>query len=274
MKIPKVAFDFLYDREKLSDYNMILCTFDDSSRETVSMGNNLVFHTIRPALSDRNFLVNCSYEEPLSTTFQICKNTCHHEKPVITSEEINAIVRWLGKKDTYHKFKIFQNGYEDIFFTGSFNNFQTIKIDGQIYGLEFTFVSDSPYGYLDTIALDFTTASSVGYDINNFSHETGHLYPAVFTCRCLTDGDLQILNSLDSEITEVKNCIKDEIITLDGQHKIIDSNVKTHAKLYNDFNYNFFKLINTYYETNNTITTSIPCEIHIEYNPIRKVGLG
>ncbi len=78
------ATNFLYDNEKLSDYEMVLCKFDSSTMETVSVGNNLTFNTVKTSLSDKNYLVNAAYEEPLTTTFQICKNDCRSESKSIT----------------------------------------------------------------------------------------------------------------------------------------------------------------------------------------------
>ena len=271
--IPNVATNFLYDNEKLSDYGMILCRFDGSATEAISIGNNLTFNTVKTSISDRNYLSSATYEEPLSTTFQICKLDCNNpEDRYISSEELTSLLRWLARRDGFHKFKLYQKGFEDTFFRGSFNNIQQLKIGGEIYGLELTFVTDSPYGYED-ISFDFTTTASVGYSIYNLSNETGHLYPKVFTCKCLQNGDLQIHNSIEDRITELKNCVKDEIITMDGNHKVIETSVPTH-KLYNDFNYNYFRLGNKYEDNLNIITTSLPCKIHIEYESVRKVGLG
>ena len=39
-------------------------------------------------------------------------------------------------------------------------------------------------------------------------------------------------------------------------------------------NYNYFHLGNKYEDKLNIITTSLPCEIYIEYELVRKVGLG
>ena len=271
--IPNAATNFLYDNEKLSDYGMILCTFDNSSFETISVGNNLTFNTVKTTASDRNYLTGITYDEPLSTTFQICKSDCNNnDSLIISSEEMTSLLRWLSRRDGFHKFEIYQKGYEGIFFYGSFNNIQQLKIGGKLCGLELTLVTDSPYGYED-ISLDFTTSASVGYSLFNMSTETGHLYPKVFTCKCLKSGDLQIHNSIENRTTELKNCIKDEIITMDGSRKIIETSVPTH-KLYNDFNYNYFRLGNEYDNNLNIITTSLPCEIHIEYEAVRKVGLG
>lgn len=272
MLLPNAAIDFLYDNEKLSDYDMMLCSFDGGSNDTISVGSNLIFNTVKTNGSDRNYFVNYAYEEPLTTTFQICKKNCGGEEKYITSEELTSLLRWLCRKDGYHKFEIYQNGYKGTYFMGSFNQPNQIKVGGLIVGLELTLVTDSPYGYED-IEFDFTTTASVGYSIFNLSTETGHLYPIEFDCKCLESGDLQIHNSIEDRTTEIKNCVKDEIITLDGNHKIIETSVPTH-KIYNDFNYNYFRLGNTYNNNLNTITTSIPCEIHIKYALVRKVGIG
>lgn len=273
MIIPQTGMDFLYDTERLSFFNMMICNFDGSSMETVSLGNNLTFNIIQPSLSDKRFLVNTKYEEPLSITFQIGKNPClDNERDYITSPEISALLRWLGRKDGFHKFKIYQQGYEDIWFNGSFNNFSAIRIRGLIRGLEVTFVADSPYGYLDTVELTFTTDVNKPVNVTNFSYETGYLYPTVFTCKCLASGNLLITNAIENRVTEIRNCVKDEIITLDGIHKIISTSVSSH-NLCNDFNYEWFRLSNSYYNNINPISSSLPCEIHMEYNPIRKVGI-
>lgn len=270
--ISNVAIDFLYDNEKLSDYGMMLCKFDSDTMETVSVGNNLTFNTVKTGISDKNFLITSTYEEVLSATFQICKRVCNNEDQYISPQELTSLLRWLSRRDGYHKFELYQDGFEGTFFRGSFNNIQQIKVGGKICGLELTFITDSPYGYED-ISFDFTTTASDGYSIFNMSTETGHLYPTEFVCKCLESGDLQIHNSIEDRITQLNNCVKDEIIMMDGNHKVIETSVPTH-KLYNDFNYNYFRLGNTYDNNLNIITTSLPCEIHIGYELVRKVGLG
>lgn len=271
--LPNVAIDFMYDNENLSDYDMMICKFDSNSGlETVSVGNNLTFNTIKANKSDKSYLTSIYYEEPLSTTFQICKKNCRKEDLAISSEELTSLLRWLSRRDGYHKFEFYQEGYEGVFFYGSFNNVQQLKIGGILYGLELTFVTDSPYAY-ENINFNFTTSAAVGYNLFNLSNETGHLYPTVFSCKCLSNGDLQIHNSIEDRTTKIANCINGEIITIDGNNKIIESSVITH-NLYNDFNYNYFRLANTYDNNLNIITTSLPCDIAIEYELIRKVGLG
>ena len=263
----------MYAGEKLSDYGMMLCSFNSSSMETISIGHKINFNTVLPIGSDRYYLTHSTYEEPLSTTFQICKSNFRNNNFYLTTNEMSSLTRWLGRKDGFHQFRLYQKGYEDIFFKGAFNSISEIKIGGNLCGLEITFTTDSPYGYLDTIQLDFSTSASMGYNISNLSYEIGHIYPNIVQCKCLNEGNLMITNAFENRITIVNNCSADEIITFDGQNKIITSSHSLH-NLANDFNYNYFRLVNKYNDSINTITTSIPCEFHIEYNPIRKVALG
>ena len=77
---------------------------------------------------------------------------------------------------------------------------------------------------------------------------------------------------LDDQHILVKNCVAGELLTFDGEHLIIQSN-KGHIRLYSDFNYNFPRLINEYNRTLNTFTSSIPCQISLTYDAVRKVGI-
>ena len=73
--------------------------------------------------------------------------------------------------------------------------------------------------------------------------------------------------------TQVKNCSSGEILTFDCIHKIITSSGHPTQRLYNDFNYVFPRLMNTFDNSLNVFYVSRKCEITINYNPIRKVGV-
>ena len=272
-RLDDYAIDFIFADEKLSDYGLMLCDFNGESMETISTGHHVDFNTVTPIGLNRFYKTKTKYNEPLSAIFQVCKIPCDTDNVTISVTEENQIVRWLSQNDCFHNFKLYQKGYEDIYFKGAFTSIDEIKIAGRLCGFELTFTTDSSYGYLDPISLDFITTSNEKYYITDFSNEIGYIYPDVFTCKCLSSGDLVISNSMENRKTEIKNCLENEIISLDGQKKLIFSDNDSH-KIYNDFNYDYFRLANTYRNKENIITTSIPCEIHIEYSPIRKVGLG
>ena len=55
-------------------------------------------------------------------------------------------------------------------------------------------------------------------------------------------------------------------------YPVIQSSISSH-NIQNDFNWNFFRIANTYDNSRNDLTISLPCAIKVEYSPIVKVGL-
>jgi hypothetical protein len=84
------------------------------------------------------------------------------------------------------------------------------------------------------------------------------------------DGDLNIHNAIENRDTRIANCTAGEVIVMD--YPVIQSSISSH-NIQNDFNWNFFRVANTYNNSRNDLTISIPCEIKIKYSPIVKVGL-
>lgn len=104
---------------------------------------------------------------------------------------------------------------------------------------------------------------------NDSSYEEGYIYPYT-EITILEDGDLNIHNVLENRNTYIANCSAGEVITMD--YPIIKTDNDSH-KIQNDFNWNFFRVANTFENSRNDLITSIPCSIKIKYSPIVKVGL-
>lgn len=105
--------------------------------------------------------------------------------------------------------------------------------------------------------------------INDMSYEEGYIYPNT-KITVFEDGDLDIYSVLEDRHTIISNCISGEVIVMD--YPIIQSSLPSHY-IQNDFNWNFFRIANTYIDSRNDLIISIPCEIKIKYSPIVKVGL-
>ena len=138
----------------------------------------------------------------------------------------------------------------------------------KIYGIELTFISTYPYGFEDNIK---QTCNGKNFTIYNNSDEVGTLYPTVIIT-CNEAGDLSIENDMDNEIMVIKNCSAGEVITIDSKYKIIFTNDKSHD-IYNDFNWNYLKVCNTYDMRFNNYISSLDITIEINYSPVRKVGM-
>lgn len=253
--------EFSYADELSSEYGLYLCNFGTDSN---AIGGSQLEASQTKIVGTNEFLIiNNDYSSPEAYTFQVGKMVNCDFVP-ITVEEYSKINRWLNRKQS-HKFKKYS--YDNIYWLGRFN-ISPITIGDDIYGLELTFIYDYPYGFLDDVSKTF---SGNEMTILSQSDEVGFERPYA-SIRLLSDGDLIIRNSMDTEIFELKNCSKGEIITLDCKHSIIESSDKNHH-IYDDFNWNFLKVVNTYDCIENVYTSSLDIELTITYAPVRKSAL-
>lgn len=265
--------NFEYNEELLSDYNLIICNFDGTNGfETMNIGNNIVINKIKAPNSNKYKSIGYSYEDVFKMEFQVGKLGCNVDNRIISETEINKIARWLNRK-TYGKFKaIYDDGsFSNVYYNGVFN-IQIIKFGDDIIGLTLTFESNSPFAYMDAITYNCESLSSgQQFIIDDISDETGYLY-AFAEIECLESGNLIIDNVNDYNRIIVNNCLQGEIITLNGENKIISSSLPSHSTLPNDFNYKFLRIINEYDNVKNIFTSNIKCRLKITYSPVRKVG--
>ena len=282
--------DFEFNGQRLSDFGCMICSFNSAGLETVTMGSNLSINTVNRPMLNRFSIMASKYEEPFTTTFQICKHVCERYNLGTQNMEdylVSQLMRWLNKKN-YCKFKmIYSDGKcSDMYYRGTFLNIQMIKLNEEVVGMELTFQANAPFGYYEPLEyyMEFPDTETE-FCIYDTSDEVGYIYPSKLEITILKDGDLEICNSQETKRTIIKNCIAGEVITLDGTNKIIQSDV-AHPTLYNDFNYTFIRIINKcgesddYYavdneedERENVFTVSLPCNIYLSYSPICKMGV-
>lgn len=273
------ALNFEYAGEQLSDYGMIICSFDSGGVETVSSGSDITFNQVSVANGNRFLLSSSTYEQALQCTFQICKNPCladSQNEMMFTVAEISSIQRWLCRKNQYYRFKLNQDGYEDIYWNCTFS-VKEVQIYGKVYGLELTLFTDAPFGYQDEISIsEDASKADYSFDVYDTSDEEGYIYPKVeIEIKNPYGCNFWLQNSMDSSRPIIiNNCSYGEILTLDGENHIITSSV-SHPNLTNDFNYVFPRILNTYGETKNKFILGQQsiCKITMTYSPIRKVGL-
>lgn len=267
------CIDFEYDGQRLSDYGCMICTIGrNSGAETINTGSQLTLNTVHMTRHNQFKIISTQYDSAYTVTFQIAKSTGN----TFSELELAAFMRWLNRKE-YHKFKaIYENGeYAKTYYMGTFN-IQMIRFGGNIMGLELTLQTNAPFGYYEPSEyyMELTDTES-SYVLWDNSDETGYIYPETVEIECLESGDITVTNSKDTKQTVIKNCTAGEIITLDGQNKIIRSGME-HGKLCNDFNYHFIRIINTQginRDNENIFTASLPCNIRLIYSPICKAGV-
>ena len=262
------AFDFEFAGCTLSSYGMILCSFGEKGLESISDGSQVSFNTISTLGGSKHELTSTTYEDCLEATFQICKTPCNNNVMELSDTEYRELKKWLCRK-RFLKFKILSEGYIDLYFEAAFN-ISRIEIDGRLYGLELEVMTNRPYALKDIRTININNAVANGkHSINDTSHEEGYIYPHTEII-VNQDGDLKIHNAIENRDTYIANCVAGEVITMD--YPVIQSSNSSH-NIQNDFNWNFFRVANTFENSRNDLTISLPCSIKVEYSPIVKVGL-
>ena len=265
------ALDFEYDGILASEKGYVPCDFDDTtSDQTVNYGSQIKFDTTVMRNGKSFELVNSSYDEPDELTFQICKDPEKFiDKCSFTTDEQRFIYRWLNRNDGFHFLKIVTTDGDSILFYGSFN-IETIEFCGGVVGFELTFTLGKPYGTKECKTITHTFTANEQFTIIDESDDIGYIYPDV-TIKCKSNGNLTITNSIENRKTVIKNCTANEVISVDS-HLNMYTSLSSH-KIYNDFNFVFFRIANTYANNKNIISVNIPCEITIKYYPVAK-GVG
>lgn len=262
------AYDFEFDGKKLSEFGFTICYFGSKGLETISNGSQITFNTVSTLGGTKHELVSTEYEECLETTIQICKHSCSSDVTEISPHEFREMTKWLSRKK-FLKFKILEEAYIDLYYEASFN-ISRIEINGKLYGLELEVRTNRPFALKEPKVIVIRNLTKDGsYSINDSSNEEGYIYP--FTEITVNeDGDLNIYNAIEDRNTCIKNCKTGEVITMD--YPVITSSLSSHM-IQDDFNWNFFRIANTYNRSRNDLTISIPCTIKVKYSPIIKVGL-
>ena len=262
------AYDFEYDGLNLSDKGFMLCSFDKSKIDTVENGAEINMETSPFYNGDVNYILTANYESTLTATFQICKNPCTGEDLNITVDEVRDMASWLCRKG-FHKFKIFDDDYLNVYYEATFNMSRIIR-NGNVIGLELEMITNRPFGVMEDTVINIKNEVENG--VENFysiSDDEGFIYPKV-KITIKQDGDLKISSIFVQRDTIIKNCKAGEIIEMD--YPVIKSSLESH-KIQNDFNWNFFRIENKFKDKRNLIQISIPCEIEMIYSPIAKIGI-
>lgn len=262
------AFDFQYGEHFLRDFGMMICNFGDNGLDTVSNGSKITFNTVSTLNGLKNELISTKYEENLETTIQVCKNPCSGDSMEISSTTFREMAKWLSRKK-FLKFKPLSEEYIDLYYEAKID-ISRIEIDGKLVGLELNIITNRPFALKEPRIINIkNTVQNGKHSINDISHEEGHIYPHTEIV-INRNGNLNIHNAIENRDTYIANCIAGEVITMD--YPVILSSVSSH-NIQNDFNWNFFRIVNTYENSRNDLTISLPCTIKVEYSPIVKVGL-
>lgn len=264
------ANDFYYDGQFLSDYGFIIGSYggEYDGKVTINPGSKITFNKVSRNSGKRFSMVSAKYAECYSASFTIVKEPF----APITNDEYRDLMRLLNRREFLQTYFIEHNDEESetVYYNASFtvekeyDNFKLVA-------LRLTMETDSPFGYGQEQTARYTVSDvTKSVLLSDVSDEIGYIYPNL-SITIDKDGDLEIYNENTDCRTVIKNCVVGEVITIDGNAKIIDTSKDAHrSTLHNDFNFEFFKIGNTLDNRNNRIYFSLPCKCVLKYTPVIK----
>lgn len=265
--------DFYFDGHCLSDFNCVIGVLGGAGIETVSIGNELSLVTVRNAQTYRFKYVSSQYETAYTCTFSIFKYNCDdYSDHKLSEQEVAGLMRWLNRKGFYEFRKIDDDEeVTDIYYMATFTNIQKIVDGDDVIGLELTMQTNAPFAYYNKVKWEGTFSGDNTLLFTDTSDEIGYLYPTI-EVECLENGNFSLTNSQSEKSTLVRNCVNGEVLTFAGDTKQLYSSVE-HEGLYNDFNFVYPVIGNTFDNRVNELSSNLKCNIRVEYSPICKAVL-
>ena len=253
------AKDFNFNGHNLSDFQLILCSFDSenvSNEQDTGLSLDLITTTV-PS-SNKNLLSGINYNDVYVFNATMLRDPCglsDTNKISLSYEEIREIENWLSVSK-YTKFTIDDVQYSNIYFNVIPTNIQRHKHNGNVVGWSVEFPCDSPFAW-EQVQKNVNVSGTSTITINNTADDaiSKYIFPAIHYSPT-SGGEFSIANHSndDYEMQFVNMRQKDDLyITELGV-------ITTASKLnvYNDFNKQFLRLIhgvnNLTIQGNGTVT--------------------
>ena len=212
--MPKICKDFTYEGKKLSDFNLIMVDFDESTDIVLAMNREIIRGESTKYRSIQNHL-GTKYSENLEFEIHLMKDPCvvdtEYHKYELSREELQEISRWLTS--THYpsrlEFEYETSQIQDIHYCGLFSKIESYANGDVLMGLRLTFTNDSSFGYSnETVNTETLNSGQKSITINNNSDLLqDYLYPQI-SLKSTAKEQVYICNLSDCEI------LKESTLTL------------------------------------------------------------
>lgn len=261
--------DMIIGNFKLSDYNLMLATFEINDEYELGMDNE----TIEEFISNNPvpIYLGSKFTNKLKPRITIIKNTCSGESQSFTEHDCREVLRQLTGYDGYVTMQI--EPYDDmdelLYFNIRITNVSYKKIAGNVVGVILQAECDSQFAWSKEYNYTYDVSANKQISFFNFSDDLyNYLLPTITIVPKTSIENLEIINLSDNNWTTViSNIYENEIITMDSKNEILLSSNKERIIL-NDFNYHFFRLVSG----QNHILINSDITITIKFRVPRKVG--
>lgn len=260
------ADSFFYNGKSSKYYNLHMVSFESSSLEKSNMVKKEL-STAKPPKTDTWDYYGEESTEPIIFRVQLTRTDYNY----LTMQECRQVARWLDVNN-YKEFKFGNEDCYNILLYAKVTELTQLSVGNKIVGFEIEFTCNAPYGFspIQDINISFHS-NNPSYTLLNITDEFGFIYPKMMIT-FLENCDFQIINETENRITKIKNCKKNEKITLDNRTKQITSTNDLH-KLNEDFNWGWFRFVSYTDMDKNILSCTNNCNINFTYQGIRKLGL-
>lgn len=275
------ANEFIYDGISCREYNIMICSFDGADDGEMTAGSEIEFTYFKAPNTNRFLTTSATYNTQLVIPFEICKYVCSDPNDdVFTEREIVFIERWLNQKTLIPKYLQFvQEGYEDIYYRCTIS-LQKKIISGRCVGFICEATCDAPFGWSEeqTLIIESTTSTAIQY--YDSSDEIGEIIPEITITSNADNQTILLRNTLSQKALRIQNCMKDETISLTSQMTLSSDEcipvengtgfTGKHSTFFDDFNYQWFTIANTFNENENPIVVMGNCKVEMKWRYPRK----
>ena len=262
--------DMIIGNFRLSDYGLILGSFEDVSDVEDELGMN--YETVEEYISNNPVpvFIDAKYSEKLRPVATLVKNPCLLQEQYFTEHDCRSILRELTGFYGYRTMQVYSNEIDELlYFNVRINNVKYKKISGKIVGIILEMECDSQFAWSKEFNYTYQISAGTLLSFYNISDDlNNYLKPTVKIKTSSDISELKMENLNDNNWTTIIKDIKaNEIITMDCKNEIITSSNENRIIL-NDFNMHFMRFVSGINQIR--INNDITLEISFVYP--RKVG--
>lgn len=262
--------DMIIGDFRLSDYGLILASFEDVSESEDELGMN--YETVEEYISNNPVpvFIDAKYSEKLRPVVTLVKNTCLLQDDYFTEHDCRAILRELTGFYGYKTMQVYSNVIDEmLYFNVRINNVKYKKILGKVVGIVLEMECDSQFAWSKEFNYKYDIKAGTLLSFYNISDDLNNYLKPTVKIKASSDIDsLEMVNTSDNNWTTIlKNISANEVITMDCKNEILTSSNEDRLIL-NDFNMHFLRFVHGI----NKIQVNSDITLEISFVYPRKVG--